>query len=151
MQRWIIVTALTSALTGLAAPVRAACDDAGKDPAPVATTVTLGDARIDPKQPGKVRVDVSYVCTIADEARSLSVSVEQKDPQDASSIGFGTSRAAETDVLCDGTWQQRTIVVQSKTFNWIPDADAVLSSTVTNIGATPPASADARRVKLVVG
>ncbi|MGA5823105.1 hypothetical protein ACPC54_35240 [Kitasatospora sp. NPDC094028] len=146
MQRFVLVSALTSALVGLGTPALAA----DPDPAP-ATTVTVGDAVIDPKQPGKVRVNVSYVCTIAAEARSLTVSVEQKDPQDASSIGFGTSRSAESDVICDGTQQQRQIIVQSKTFNWIADADAVLTSTVTNIGANPPASADARRVTLVVG
>ncbi|MFD8782911.1 hypothetical protein [Kitasatospora sp. NPDC059599] len=143
MQRWIILTAVTAALTGLAAPAQAA------DPAPAITTVTLGDATIDAKLPGKVRVDVGYVCSVGAEARSLTVSVEQKDPQDSSSIAFGSSRTAEADVICDGTPQQRQIVVQSKTFNWIPDVDAVLTATVSNIGATPPAAADARRVTLV--
>ncbi|MFI6156867.1 hypothetical protein ACIBCA_29765 [Kitasatospora sp. NPDC051170] len=143
VQRWITLTLLTASLAGLAAPARAT-----EDPPPAATSVTLGEARIDPKVPGKVRVEVDYLCTVADEARSLTVSVEQKDPQDTSSIGFGSSRTAETDILCDGTPQHRQIAVQSKTVNWIPATDAVLTATVTNIGATPPAAADARRTKL---
>ncbi|MEU8927269.1 hypothetical protein AB0D10_41190 [Kitasatospora sp. NPDC048545] len=142
MQRWIILTAVTAALSGLAAPAQAA------DPAPATTTVTLGDATIDAKLPGRVRVDVGYLCSVGAEARSLTVSVEQKDPQDSSSIAFGSSRTAEADVICDGTQQQRQIVVQSKTFNWIPDVDAVLTATVSDIGATPPAVADAKRVPL---
>ncbi|WP_031071553.1 hypothetical protein [Streptomyces sp. NRRL WC-3742] len=143
MQRWITLTLLTASLAALTAPAGAV-----DDPPPATTTVTLGEARIDPKVPGKVRVDVDYVCTVADEARSLTVAVEQKDPQDTSSIGFGSSRTAEADILCDGTPQHRQIAVQSKTVNWIPATDAVLTATVTNIGATPPASADARRAKL---
>ncbi|MER7585069.1 hypothetical protein [Kitasatospora sp. NPDC097691] len=142
MQRWIILAVVTTALTGLAAPAQA------DDPVPATTVVTLGDAKIDPKLPGRVRVDVDYLCSVADEARSLTVSVEQKDPQDSSSIAFGSSRTAEADVVCDGTQQQRQIVVQSKTFNWIPDVDAVLTATVSNLGATPPAAADAKRVTL---
>ncbi|SOB85334.1 hypothetical protein [Streptomyces sp. 1331.2] len=145
MHRWIVLTVLTSSLAGLAAPAGAA---GTTDPAPATTTVTLGGAKIDPKQPGRVRVDVSYLCTVAAEARSLTVSVEQKDPQDSSAIGFGSSRTAEKDVICDGTPQQRQFIVQSKTFNWIPDTDAVLTATVTNIGATPSAAADAKRVTL---
>ncbi|MGW1177906.1 hypothetical protein ACWD4P_29805 [Kitasatospora sp. NPDC002543] len=145
MQRWIILTVLTSALTGLtgvAAPARA------DEPTP-ATTVTLGDALIDPKIPGRVRVDVDYLCSVADEARSLTVSVEQKDPDDNSVIAFGSSRTAEADVNCDGTAHHRQVLVQSKTTNWIPDADAVLTTTVSNIGATPSAAADAKRAKLL--
>ncbi len=59
-------------------------------------------------------------------------------------------RQAETDVTCDGTRQQRQFVVQSKTFNWIPGAEAVLTATVTNIGAAPSAAADAKRVTLTI-
>ncbi|MFE7527617.1 hypothetical protein ACFU7Y_18130 [Kitasatospora sp. NPDC057542] len=145
MQRWITLTVLMSALTGLtggAIPARA--DDSD----PAATSVTLGGAGIDPKLPGRVRVQVDYLCSVADEARSLTVSVEQKDPEDTSSIAFGSNRTAEADVICDGTPQQRQIVVQSKTTNWLPDVDAVLTATVSNIGATPPAAADAKRVAL---
>ncbi|MFD7582670.1 hypothetical protein [Kitasatospora sp. NPDC059817] len=158
MQRWIIVTALTTALGGLTVPALAA------DPAPAAasaaaparvrdgdaapTGVTLGEARIDSKVPGRVRVDVEYVCGVAEEARSLTVSVEQRDPEDTSSTAFGSSRTAEADVICDGTARQRQLVVQSKTVNWIPGADAVLIATVSDLGATPPASSDARRVPL---
>ncbi|MFJ3217472.1 hypothetical protein ACIPLC_16330 [Kitasatospora sp. NPDC086801] len=164
------MTALASALGGLTAPALAA------DPAPAAapaaasaaapapaqaaaparvrdgesagTAVTLGEARIDPKVPGRVRVDVDYLCGIAEEARSLTVSVEQRDPEDPSIVAFGSSRTAEADILCDGTQRQRQLVVQSKTVNWIPDADAVLIATVSDLGATPPASSDARRVPL---
>ncbi|MFJ9694799.1 hypothetical protein [Kitasatospora sp. NPDC101183] len=146
MQRWFTLTVLTGALVGLAAPAQALTP--ADDPAPAATVVTLGDARIDPKIPGKVRVDVDYTCPIAEEARSLTVSVDQVDPEDSSSRAFGSSRTAEADVVCDGTPQHRQITVQSKTVNWIPGADAVLTATVTNIGATPPAAADARRSKL---
>ncbi|MEV7024008.1 hypothetical protein [Kitasatospora sp. NPDC093558] len=147
MQRWIIVTALTTALSGLAVPAVA-------DPAPdddATTSVTIGDARIDPKIPGRVRVDVTYACGVAAEARSLTVTVEQTDPEDSSSKAFGSSRTAEADVVCDGTDQHRQLVVQSKTVNWIPDADAVLTATVSNLGANPPASADARRLRLATG
>ncbi|MFD5463740.1 hypothetical protein ACFWIQ_13110 [Kitasatospora sp. NPDC127059] len=157
MQRWIVLTALTSALTGLAAPALAA------DPAPAqaparrvvrdspGTAVTLGEARIDPKVPGRVRVDVGYLCSVADEARSLTVSVEQTDPEDAASKAFGSSRTAEADIVCDGNQRQRQLIVQSKTSNWIPDVDAVVIATVSNIGASPSASADSRRVKLAAG
>ncbi|WP_030260233.1 hypothetical protein [Streptomyces novaecaesareae] len=146
----MVLTVLTSSLAALSAPIGAAGAADVTDPSPAATTVTLGDATVDPKQPGKVRVDVGYLCTVAAEARSLTVSVEQKDPQDSSAIGFGSSRTAETDVTCDGTRQQRQFVVQSKTFNWIPGAEAVLTATVTNIGAAPSAAADAKRVTLTI-
>ncbi|MBD0689857.1 hypothetical protein [Streptomyces sp. CBMA123] len=157
MQRWIVLTALTSALTGLAAPAQAA--DPARAQAPVrhsvrdsaGTVVTLGDAMIDPKVPGRVRVNVGYLCSVADEARSLTVSVEQADPEDAASKAFGSSRTAEADIVCDGTQQERQLIVQSKTSNWIPDVDAVLIATVSNIGASPSASADSRRVSLKVG
>ncbi|MEE1786455.1 hypothetical protein PUR71_26640 [Streptomyces sp. SP17BM10] len=146
MQRWIIVTALTVALGGLAVPAVADPDPDSDGPT---TVVRIGDARIDPKIPGKVRVDVVYVCGVAAEARSLTVTVEQQDPEDAASKAFGSSRTAETDILCDGTEQHRQIAVQSKTSNWIPDVDAVLTATVANLGSAPPASADARRIRLV--
>ncbi|MFJ9840240.1 hypothetical protein ACIRYZ_07190 [Kitasatospora sp. NPDC101155] len=140
---------LTSALVGLASPALAADPDPSDDP--VITTVTLGKAQIDPKIPGRVRVDVDYLCSVADEARSLTVSVEQKDPEDSSSIAFGSSRTAEADILCDGTTHQRQLIVQSKTVNWIPGVDAVVIATVSNIGATPSAAADSLQVKLAVG
>ncbi|MFE6052908.1 hypothetical protein ACFQ6N_19295 [Kitasatospora sp. NPDC056446] len=149
MQRWIILAVVTTALTGLTGPVGLAAPARAADPAPAGTTVTLGDATIDAKVPSRVRVDVHYLCTVASEARSLTVSVEQKDPQDSSAIAFGSSRTAEADIICDGTQQQRLIVVQSKTVNWLPDVDAVLTATVSNIGASPQAAADARRVALV--
>ncbi|MEV7189450.1 hypothetical protein [Kitasatospora sp. NPDC093102] len=148
MQRWIILTVLTSALTGLTGLTGAAVPAWADDSDPTPTTVTLGDATIDPKLPGRVRVQVGYLCSVADEARSLTVSVEQKDPEDTSSIAFGSNRTAEADVICDGKPQQRQIVVQSKTTNWLPGVEAVLTATVSNIGATPPAAADAKRVEL---
>ncbi|MFD7453340.1 hypothetical protein [Kitasatospora sp. NPDC059827] len=151
MQRWIVLTVLTSALTGLAAPAQAAAPTAAPaDDAP-AITVTLGDVVIDPKVPSKARVNVSYLCSVADGARSLTVSVEQQDPEDSSSKAFGSSRTPDTDIVCDGTVQQRQLPVQSKTVNWIPGADAVVIATVSNIGTTPSAAADSRQVKLAVG
>lgn len=144
MQRWIILTVLTSALTGLTgAAVPAWADD---DPA--ATSVTLGEARIDSRGAGRVRVEIGYTCANADEARSLTVSVEQRDPEDATATAFGSSRTAEADIVCDGTPQTREVIVQSKTYNWLPDVDAILTATVSDLGATPPAAADAKRVTL---
>ncbi|MER6303656.1 hypothetical protein ABT247_29440 [Kitasatospora sp. NPDC001539] len=151
MQRWIVLTVLTSALTGLAVPAVADAPAPTGDPAPAATVAAIGEVRIDPRIPGRVRVDVDYLCSVADETRSLTVSVEQRDPEDSSSIAFGSSRTAEADVICDGTRQHRQVVVQSKTVNWIPGADAVVIATVSDIGATPSAFADSRRVKLAAG
>ncbi|MFJ9606908.1 hypothetical protein ACIRS1_11275 [Kitasatospora sp. NPDC101176] len=190
VQRWLVLTVLTTALTGLTAPALAADPDPGSDPAaaapvtapvtdpsaptdpgptdpaptdpaptdpvpvtdpvPPATAVTIGDVLIDPKIPGRVRFNVGYLCGVAGGARSLTVSVEQKDPEDSSSIAFGSSRTAEADVVCDGTPQQRQLIVQSKTVNWIPGAPAMVIATVADIGSTPPASADARAVNLAV-
>ncbi|MEV7598474.1 hypothetical protein AB0O91_13950 [Kitasatospora sp. NPDC089797] len=145
MQRWIVVTALTTALVGLspaaqAAPVR--------DGEPSGTVISLGEARIDPKIPSRVLVDATYLCSAADEARSLTVSVEQKNPEDAASTAFGSARTAEADITCDGNQQQRQFMVQSKTSNWLPDVDAVVIATVSNIGSTPSAAADSRRMRL---
>ncbi|MEU4117891.1 hypothetical protein AB0F71_25800 [Kitasatospora sp. NPDC028055] len=151
MQRWIVLTVLTSALVGLAAPAQASAPVAAPAEDAATTSVTLGDVVIDPKIPSRARVDVSYLCSVADEARSLTVSVEQQDPEDSSSKAFGSSRTPEADIVCDGTVQQRQLLVQSKTVNWIPGADAVLIATVSNIGSTPSAAADSRRVKLAVG
>ncbi|MFE4976303.1 hypothetical protein ACFRAR_29895 [Kitasatospora sp. NPDC056651] len=130
-------------VTGAAVPAWADDDQA-------TTTVTLGEsARIDPKAGGRVRVDVAYVCTNAEDARSLTVSVEQKNPEDATATAFGSSRTAETDIVCDGTPQTREVIVQSKTYNWLPDLDAILTATISDIGAAPPAAADAKRITLV--
>ncbi|MFD7901580.1 hypothetical protein ACFV4F_01550 [Kitasatospora sp. NPDC059722] len=146
MQRWIILTVLTTALSGLAVPAVPAVADAGPDQP--TTSVTIDGARIDQKIPGKVRVDVTYVCGVAAEARSLTVTVEQQDPEDAATKAFGSTRTADTDIQCDGTEQHRQLIVSSKTTNWIPDVDAVLTATVSNLGSAPPASADARRIRL---
>ncbi|WP_316519958.1 hypothetical protein [Kitasatospora brasiliensis] len=149
MQRWITLAVLTSALTGLTGLTGAAAP-AWADDEPAATSVTLGEAaRIDPNAAGRVRVEVGYVCTNTEEARSLTVSVEQKNPEDATATAFGSSRTAETDIVCDGTPQTREVIVQSKTYNWLPDIDAIVTSTISDIGATPPAAADAKRVTLV--
>ncbi|MFJ7911312.1 hypothetical protein [Kitasatospora sp. NPDC096204] len=147
MQRWIITTVLTSALIGVTALAGAAVP-AWADDDPVATTVILGEAVIDPKAAGRVRVEIGYVCANAEEARSLTVSVEQKDPEDTTATAFGSSRTAEADIVCDGTPQTREVIVQSKTYNWLPDVDAILTATVADLGATPPAAADAKRVTL---
>ncbi|TWE15324.1 hypothetical protein FB465_0216 [Kitasatospora atroaurantiaca] len=120
---------------------------------PVASAVTvvdIGSAVIDAKFPGRVRVDVSYTCDVMDGARSMNVSVEQTDPGDTSSVAFGSSRVAPTAIVCDGTAKIQTVVVQSKTVNWIPDADAVVVTALSDIGSVPPANADAKKLLLKV-
>jgi len=114
------------------------------------TVVDIGSAVIDAKFPGRVRVDVSYTCDVLDGARSLNVSVEQTDPEDSSSVAFGSSRVASTAIVCDGTEQTQTVVVQSKTVNWIPEADAVVVTALSDIGSVPPANADAKKFLLKV-
>ncbi|WP_354644046.1 hypothetical protein [Kitasatospora camelliae] len=77
--------------------------------------------------------------------------MEQRDPEDAANIAFGSTRTAPATVVCDGTERPLSVVVQSKTGNWIPGVPAVLATTVTNIGASPSAAADARKLPLDVG
>ncbi|MFJ5231183.1 hypothetical protein ACIQBJ_14965 [Kitasatospora sp. NPDC088391] len=116
--------------------------------APATTVIALRGAVIDPKYPGRVRVTLAYTCAPAEGPRSLNTSAEQTDPTDPATVAFGATRTSPTQVVCDGTEQTQTVVVPSKTSNWLPGVDAVLITTLTDLGATPPAAADAREVLL---
>ncbi|MFK0191661.1 hypothetical protein [Kitasatospora sp. NPDC090308] len=142
-------------LLALAAAAPAAADDTPTgtpaDPpaaTSAATTVTITGAAIDPKIPSRVRVALAYTCAPTDQPRSLNTSVEQTDPEDPATIAFGSTRTAPTQVVCDGTPQTQTVTVQSKTSNWLPGTDSVVITTLTDLGATPTAAADARLIAL---
>ncbi|MFJ1755055.1 hypothetical protein [Kitasatospora sp. NPDC088134] len=115
---------------------------------PATTVIALRGAVIDPKYPGRVRVTLAYTCAPAEGPRSLNTSAEQTDPTDPATVAFGATRTSPTQVTCDGTEQTQTVVVPSKTSNWLPGVDAVLITTLTDLGATPPAAADARKILL---
>ncbi|GAA2087076.1 hypothetical protein GCM10009759_08260 [Kitasatospora saccharophila] len=120
-----------------------------ESPAPAArTSVAITGAVIDPKVPSRSRVTLAYTCAPTDQPRSLNTSVEQSDPEDPAGIAFGATRTSPTLVVCDGTPQVQTVTVQSKTSNWLPGPDAVVVTTLTDLGAAPPAAADARRIPL---
>ncbi|MFC8720761.1 hypothetical protein [Kitasatospora sp. NPDC057198] len=112
------------------------------------TAVTITGAVIDPRIPGRARVALAYTCAPTDQPRSLNTSVEQSDPEDPATTAFGSTRTSPALVVCDGTPQVQTVTVQSKTSNWLPGPDAVVVTTLTDLGATPPAVADARRIPL---
>ncbi|GAA1259199.1 hypothetical protein GCM10009665_56650 [Kitasatospora nipponensis] len=130
---------VASAGTLVAAPAASAVDSIGID-----------TAVIDAKYPGKVHATVTYTCDAPAGERSLNVSVEQPDPQDPSTIAFGSTRVAEDLIVCDGTAQTTTVIVPSKTTNWVPDAPAIVVTTVSDIGAVPPAAADAQKITIEV-
>ncbi|MGW4804140.1 hypothetical protein [Kitasatospora sp. NPDC004272] len=120
-----------------------------ESPAPAArTSVTITGAVIDPRVPSRSRVTLAYTCAPTDQPRSLNTSVEQSDPEDPAGIAFGATRTSPTLVVCDGAPQVQTVTVQSKTSNWLPGPDAVVVTTLTDLGAAPPAAADARRIPL---
>ncbi|WP_371494274.1 hypothetical protein OG871_04085 [Kitasatospora sp. NBC_00374] len=119
-------------------------------PPPAATVITFGAAAIDPKLPGRVRLELLYTCAAPDGERSLNTSVEQPDPTDPATTAFGSTRTSPTLIVCDGTQQRQSVTVQSKTSNWLPDVDAVLVTTLSDLGAAPPAAADARKLRLKV-
>ncbi|WP_033219830.1 hypothetical protein [Kitasatospora phosalacinea] len=124
---------------------------AGSTPptAPTApTAIEITGAAIDPKVPSRVRVTLAYTCAPTDQPRSLNTSVEQSDPEDPATIAFGATRTSPTLVVCDGTPQTQDVTVQSKTSNWLTGPDSVVITTLTDLGATPPAAADARRIPL---
>lgn len=129
-----------------AAPATAADDDPAGTPA--TTTISITGAVIDPKVPSRARVTLAYTCAPTDRPRSLNTSVEQTDPDDPATIAFGSTRTSPTLVVCDGTPQTQTVTVQSKTSNWLPGPDSVVITTLTDLGATPPAAADARSIPL---
>ncbi|GLW69827.1 hypothetical protein Kpho02_21260 [Kitasatospora phosalacinea] len=112
------------------------------------TAVTITGATVDPKVPSRVRVALAYTCAPTDQPRSLNTSVEQPDPEDPATIAFGSTRTSPALVVCDGTPQAQTVTVQSKTSNWLTGTDSVVVTTLTDLGATPPAAADARRIPL---
>ncbi len=128
-----------------AAPAHAADDPVGT---PATTTISITGAVIDPKVPSRVRVALAYTCAPTDRPRSLNTSVEQTDPDDPATVAFGATRTSPTLVVCDGTPQSQTVTVQSKTSNWLPGPDSVVITTLTDLGATPPAAADARSIPL---
>jgi len=115
---------------------------------PAATVISIGDVAIDPKIPSRVRVQLGYTCSAPEGARSLNTSVEQTDPTDPATVAFGATRTSPTLIVCDGTPQTQTVVVQSKTSNWIEGVDGVVVTTVSDLGATPPAAADAQQLRL---
>ncbi|MFB7946800.1 hypothetical protein ACFC6L_18020 [Kitasatospora phosalacinea] len=122
--------------------------EASSAPGTPPTAVTITGATVDPKVPGRVRVTLAYACAPTDQPRSLNTSVEQPDPEDPATTAFGSTRTSPTLVVCDGTPQAQTVTVQSKTSNWLTGTDSVVVTTLTDLGATPPAAADARRIRL---
>ncbi|QKW23478.1 hypothetical protein HUT16_34230 [Kitasatospora sp. NA04385] len=112
------------------------------------TSVAITGAAIDPKVPGRVRVALAYTCAPTDQPRSLNTSVEQNDPEDPATIAFGSTRTSPTLIVCDGAPQTQSVTVQSKTSNWLAGPDSVVITTLTDLGAAPPAAADARRIPL---
>ncbi|MFF0390180.1 hypothetical protein ACFYS8_16060 [Kitasatospora sp. NPDC004615] len=144
-------TALTALALGLAlvpvalAPAALADQDPDAD---AATVIGITGVSIDPKIPSRVRVELTYTCAPSDGPRSLNTSVEQTDPEDPASIAFGSTRTSPTQVLCDGTEHIQTVVVQSKTSNWLTGVDAVVITTLTDLGAEPAAFADAQQLLL---
>ncbi|MFJ5924510.1 hypothetical protein ACIQF6_18120 [Kitasatospora sp. NPDC092948] len=138
---------LASLALGLAvAP--AAVADQDPDASDTATVITITGVSIDPKVPSRVRVDLDYACAAGDGPRSLNTSVEQTDPEDPATVAFGSTRTSPTQVLCDGAEHSQRVVVQSKTSNWLTGVDAVVVTTLTDLGAAPPAFADAQQLVL---
>ncbi|KDN80854.1 hypothetical protein [Kitasatospora cheerisanensis] len=137
--------ALTALALGLALAPAAAADS---DPADAPTVIAIGGMAIDPKVPSRVEVDLTYTCAPGDGPLALNTSVEQTDPDDPATIAFGTTRTDPGQVVCDGTEQTRTVVVQSKTSNWLTDVDAVAITTLADLTGTPPAFADAQQLVL---
>ena len=122
--------------------------EASSAPQAPPTAVTITGATVDPKVPSRVRVALAYTCAPTGQPRSLNTSVEQPDPEDPATTAFGSTRTSPTLVVCDGTPQTQTVTVQSKTSNWLTGTDSVVVTTLTDLGATPPAAADARRIPL---
>ncbi|MFD5559384.1 hypothetical protein [Kitasatospora griseola] len=142
---------LPAALAALAlglALASAAVADEDPDAPDADTVVEITEATIDPESPDLVRVDLSYTCAPADGPRSLNTSVEQTDPEDPATVAFGSTRTFPAQIVCDGAEHSRTVVVQSKTSDWLTGVDAVVITTLTDLGAAPPASADAQQLVL---
>ncbi|MFF2630406.1 hypothetical protein ACFVUN_32155 [Kitasatospora griseola] len=126
----------------------AAVADEDPDASDADTVVEITEVTIDPESSDQVRVDLSYTCAPADGPRSLNTSVEQTDPEDPATIAFGSTRTFPAQIECDGAEHSRTVVVQSKTSDWLTGVDAVVITTLTDLGAAPPASADAQQLVL---
>ncbi|MCU7826025.1 hypothetical protein [Kitasatospora sp. DSM 101779] len=140
------MTATLAALLAAGSPLVLAA------PASAVTLVGIDRAVIDPKIPSRVRADVTYLCDSPSGERSLNVSVEQTDPEDSEAVSFGTTRAAPAGILCNGLPHTQTVIVQSKTYNWLADVPAIVTTTLTDLGSVPnPAYADAKRIVLTVG
>ncbi|GLW52267.1 hypothetical protein [Kitasatospora phosalacinea] len=129
-------------------PEASPSSEASSAPEAPPTAVTITGAAVDPKVPSRVRVTLAYTCAPTGQPRSLNTSVEQPDPEDPATTAFGATRTSPTLVLCDGTPQAQTVTVQSKTSTWLTGTDSVVVTTLTDLGATPPAVADARRIRL---
>ncbi|MFD8478403.1 hypothetical protein [Kitasatospora sp. NPDC059673] len=146
--------AVTALVLGLAlapaalAPAALADQDPDTEDSDVATVIAITGVGIDPKVPSRVQVELTYTCAPTDGPRSLNTSVEQTDPEDPATIAFGSTRTSPAQVECDGTEHTQIAVVQSKTSNWLTGVDAVVITTLTDLGATPPAFADARQLAL---
>ncbi|MFC6594023.1 hypothetical protein [Kitasatospora paranensis] len=136
--------AVTAASMAAAAPLVLA------SPAAAATLIGIDNALIDAKVPSRARVDVTYLCDVPAGETSLNVSVEQTDPEDAAAVSFGSTRVAPSTIVCDGLLHTQTVVVQSKTYNWLPDVPAVVVTALSDIGSVPAASADAKKLVLTV-
>ncbi|MEV7119608.1 hypothetical protein [Kitasatospora griseola] len=139
--------ALAALALGLALATAAVADE-DPDDSDTATVVEITEVTIDPESPDLVRVDLSYTCAPADGPRSLNTSVEQTDPEDPATVAFGSTRTFPAQIECDGAEHSQTAVVQSKTSDWLTGVDAVVITTLTDLGATPPASADAQQLVL---
>ncbi|GGQ78804.1 hypothetical protein [Kitasatospora griseola] len=139
--------ALAALALGLALATAAIADE-DPDASDTDTVVEITEVTIDPESPDLVRVDLSYTCAPADGPRSLNTSVEQTDPEDPATIAFGSTRTFPAQIECDGAEHSQTVVVQSKTSDWLAGVDAVVITTLTDLGATPPASADAQQLVL---
>ncbi|KIQ65664.1 hypothetical protein TR51_17860 [Kitasatospora griseola] len=139
--------ALAALALGLALATAAVADE-DPDDSDTATVVEITEVTIDPESPDLVQVDLNYTCAPADGPRSLNTSVEQTDPEDPATIAFGSTRTFPAQIECDGAEHSQTAVVQSKTSDWLTGVDAVVITTLTDLGATPPASADARQLVL---
>ncbi|OKJ05671.1 hypothetical protein [Kitasatospora sp. CB01950] len=139
--------ALAALALGLAlAPAAVADEEPGASDA--ATAIEITGITIDPKVPSRVRVELDYTCAASDGPRSLNTSVEQTDPDDPATVAFGSTRTSPTLVVCDGSEHSQSVVVQSKTSNWLEGVDAVVITTLADLGAAPPAFADAQQLVL---
>jgi len=122
--------------------------DEDPDSSDTATAVGITGVSIDPEAPNRVRVDIAYTCAASDGPRSLNTSVELPAPDAPATVAFGSTRSFPAQLECDGDEHHRTVSVQSKTNDWLTGVDAVVITTLADLGAAPPAFADAQQVVL---